>query len=140
MNTAYTGKSAMRMSPSKTLRAARTLITDVSLWTQRARARNSSYRRCPPNDPAATQWSLNGAIAIVSNPQGVTPPYLLRRLDLAVIEMGLVQRLFPQPGEEWAAGCFEIWESCDDFNDNRTHADVLELMDITAQGLQEAGW
>ena len=136
----YARHAALRMAPSKTLRAARMLITDVSLWTQRARARNASYRRCGPNDPEATQWSLNGAIAVVSNPQGVTPPYLLRRLDIAVIELGVSRRLFPEPGEVWASGCFELWESCDDFNDNRTHAEVLDLMDMVAQGLQEAGW
>ncbi len=129
----------MRLSPSRTVQAARMLITDVQLWTQHARARDAWGRRCKPNSLRATQWSMNGALAVVSNPHGIAPPYLLRRLDRLAIELGMVTCLFPEPYDEWKDGCFEIWESCDDFNDYRTHADVLNLMDTVALGLQEVG-
>lgn len=130
----------MRLKPSETLRAARLLITDVLLWTQHARARDGRGRRCAPNDPRATQWSINGAIGVVSNPYGVTPPYLLRRLDMALIKRNAVQRLFPVAGDEWAGECPETWESCDDFNDTRAHVEVLTLLDTVARELQGAGW
>jgi hypothetical protein len=132
--------ATMRLCPSETLRAARVLITDVRVWSQHARARNSRGRKCDPNDPDAVQWSMTGAIAVVSNRHGVTPPFLLKRLDRMVVELGLVRRLFPVAGDEWEAGCFPIWESCDDFNDFRTHADVLELLDAAAAELREEGY
>jgi hypothetical protein len=135
----FLGDATMRLRPSQTMRAARLLITDVYVWTQHARARDASGRNCKPNDPRACSWSMNGAIAVVSNPHGVTPPFLLRRLDFMVMELGKVNRLFPQQGEPHHATCAEVWESSDDFNDFRTHADVLNLMDAAYVWLYERG-
>lgn len=132
-------RAHMRMTPSRTVQAARMLITDIQLWTQHARARDPRGRKCSPSAYNASQWSLNGAIAVVSNPMGVTPPYFLRRFDRFVVEHRLVNIVFPEPGDEWADACFEIWESCDDFNDMRSHAEVLNLMDNVAYALQKAG-
>lgn len=115
--------SLMRMRPSDTLSAARLLISDGRLWTQGARARDSKGRKCPPNDPSATQWSMTGAIAVVSNPYGITPVWMLQQLDWLAMYLGLVECLYHTDS-------IILWHSCDDMNDERPHADVMQFLDV----------
>lgn len=104
------------------VRIARILLSDINLWTQSANARDEYGKRVKPNHPSAVCWSMSGAIAIASNPYGITPPSLLKLLDGIVREWGLVQLLAQTPD-------FELWENSDDFNDKRPHPFILALLD-----------
>lgn len=108
--------------PHEILRIARILLTDISLWTQGARARDALGKKVKPHDPRAVCWSLNGAIAIASNPHGITPPGLLMFLTNIVKEWRLIVLLYK-------ADEFELWEDVDDFNDQRPHRFILALLD-----------
>lgn len=112
----------MQRPANEILRIARILLSDPILWAQGARARDVNGVRVKPHHPRAACWSVNGAIAIASNPWGITPPPLLRLLDGIVREWGLVQPLICVDG-------FEIWEDSDDFNDQRPHRFILALLD-----------
>ena len=111
--------------PQEIFRIARMLLTDIELWSQGARARDEDGHPCLPHDARACQWSMNGALAIASNPYGITPPALLELLDGIVKEWKLVERLYLEGG-------VELWETCDDFNDHRPHRFVLALLDEAA--------
>lgn len=119
----YFETSSLMVRPAnEILRIARILLSDITLWTQNAHARDELGQRVKPNHPAAVCWSINGAIAIASNPYGITPPSIHRLLDSIVREWGMVQPLFQEGG-------VEIWEDSDDFNDQRPHRFILALLD-----------
>lgn len=124
-----TAPTLMRLRPSDTVRAARLLISDPYLWTQNARARDISGRRCAANHPDASSWSLNGALAVVSNPFGITPKWLLSALDQLVQELGFSTVLWEGPPA--------LHTTCDDFNDEHNHADVMNLLDTAYTWLRE---
>ena len=123
---AYQARSALMRRPAvEVLRIARRLLNDPQLWTQEARARDLRGRPVRPNSPKAACWSLGGALAVASNQYGITPPTILRMLDLIVREWGMVDKLWPDddtPGPE-------IWECAEDYNDIRPHHFVLALLD-----------
>jgi hypothetical protein len=130
VSTFYESRVLMKHTPRDTLRIARMLLDNPVLWTQNAMARDAKGQRVKPNSPRAVCWSLNGAIAIASNPQGITPPPILRLLDDIVREWGMVSPV-------WLEGP-EIWESCDDFNDQRPHRFILALLDEAITRLENA--
>lgn len=121
VSTFYETRALMKRPANEILRIVRMLLENPILWTQGARARDAKGKRVKPNDPRAVCWSLNGAIAIASNEQGITPPELLRLLDGIVKEWGMVAPV-------WLEGP-EVWEGCDDFNDQRPHRFILALLD-----------
>lgn len=104
---------------SEIFRITRVFLSSEVLWTQGARARDEDGRIVKPHSPRAVCWSINGALALASNPLGVTPPVLLRVLDYLARQHGLARRCSPQG----------MWEDVDDVNDNCTHATVLGLLD-----------
>ena len=118
------------------LRIARMLLSDVRLWAQGARARDIEGHRVQPHDPRAVCWSVSGAIAIASNPHGITPPKIIKLLDEIVKEWKLVAIIWPPPDVD-PAGCPEIWESSDDFNDARPHRFILALLDEAIERLEK---
>jgi hypothetical protein len=120
----YSNPSLMVRSPHDIFRIVRMLLSDVELWAQGARARDENGEPCKPHSPHACCWSLSGALAIASNPYGVTPPVLLKFLDGIVQEWKLAQCYFRDPDTG-----YEIWEDCDDYNDNRPHRFLLALLD-----------
>jgi len=124
--------SLMRMRPSDTIRAARMLISDGRLWTQGARARTTKGYKCAPNHYEATQWSMNGAIAVVSNPYGITPVAIMQQLDWLAMHLGLVECLYH-------TSSIILWHSSDDFNDERAHADIMQFMDIAYTWFKDNG-
>ena len=121
VSTFYANPALMKHSPRDTLRIARMLLENPVLWTQGARARDSQGKRVKPNAPTAVCWSVSGAIGIASNRWAIAPPELLRMLDSIVKEWGMVAPV-------WLDGP-EIWEGCDDFNDQRPHRFILALLD-----------
>jgi hypothetical protein len=125
--------SLMRLSPADTFKAARMLISSSYVWTQNARARDSHGNKCAPNDPDASQWSINGALAVVSNPQGITPTWLLQCLDQLVVECGQAELLYSEGG-------VLLWSNCDDLNDDRSHADVLNLLTTAESWMRGNGY
>ena len=125
--------SLMRLSPADTIKAARMLISSPYLWTQNARARDSRGNKCAPNDPDAAQWSLNGAIAVVSNPRGITPTWMLKCLDQLVYDVGQAKDLY------YSDHTF-LQYSCDDYNDDRNHTDVINLMTTAEAWMRENGY
>ena len=130
VSTFFNDRVLMKHTPRDTLRIVRMLLENPMLWAQGARARDVQGRRVTPNSPRAVCWSLNGALAIASNPQGITPPSLLRLLDGIVKEWGMVAPV-------WTEGP-EVWETCDDFNDQRPHRFILALLDEAITRLENA--
>jgi hypothetical protein len=131
--------------PNQILRIARILLSDILLWSQGARARDESGRAVPPNHPNACCWSLTGAIAVASNPQGLVPPYFLRILDVLAFEMGLLRRVMnPVSAREQELDellCPSIThESVDEMNDYCHHAHVLQLLDRAIAVLEMQPW
>jgi hypothetical protein len=116
----------MQRRAHEVLRIARCLITDVTLWSQWARARDLYGNPVRPHDPTAYCWSLNGALSVASNPYGITPPALLEFLDSILREYGLVELLYCEEG-------ITLWETCDYFNDMHPHPEVLALLDEAAR-------
>lgn len=132
----YQDRVLMVRPPRDIFRIARMLLSDIELWAQGARARDERGLPCKPHSPRAICWSLNGALAVSSNPYGITPPSLLEVLDGIVREWGLVQRLYLS---EYG---HEVWEDCDDFNDQRPYRFVLALLDeaVVQTGTRELRW
>ena len=132
VSTFYASPELMKRSPLETLRIVRKFLEDPEVWTQGARARDAIGQRVKPHHPSAVRWSLNGAIAIASNEWGITPPQLLQLLDDIVREWGAVEPFWlPKGGPE-------IWETCDDFNDQRPHHLVMALLDAAIKRLENA--
>ena len=130
VSTFFADQALMKHSPRDTLRVVRVLLEDPLLWAQNSRARDAQGRKVRPNDPSAVCWSLNGAIAIASNVRAITPPSLLRFLDSIVREWGMVAPVWE--------GDPKVWETCDDFNDQRPHRFILALLDEAIARLENA--
>jgi hypothetical protein len=127
--------------PVEVLKIARILLDDMWLWSQGARARDEEGLPVPPNHPRACCWSITGAIAVASNPYGITPPFFLRVLDARAWELGLLRRVMPplsRRDEELDAQLppTMTYDSVDDFNDYCYHGHVLELLDSTIAMLE----
>jgi hypothetical protein len=76
---------------------------------------------------------MNGAIAVVSNHYGITPVWLLQQLDNLAVQLRLVECMY-------YTDSFVLWQSCDDLNDERSHADIMRFMDAAASWLQDNGY
>ncbi len=130
-------KALMRHEPLTTLRIVRTLLTDVRLWTQSALARNDQGRRVGPTDSTACMWSVMGAVALASNINGIVPPAWIIYLDSqarALGLLGIIERGAPE------FGTYDIWETFEDFHDQRTHQDVMNFLDTAIEELRSMGY
>jgi len=130
LDTLWNSEALQQRRPSDAFYMARELLGDSSRWTQGARARDVEGLPVFPHSPRATRWSMNGALAVVSNPWGITPPRLLQTLDRIARECQLVSVLcrYEVGGIRW-----DLWESADDFNDQRPHNYILRLLELAAQ-------
>lgn len=120
--------------PNQILRIARLLLSDIRLWAQGARARDEEGKPVSPNHPRACCWSITGAIAVASNPQGLVPPYFLRILDALAFELGMLKPLMPpiNPQQEQLDALLAptiTHESVDEMNDYGQHDEILLLLD-----------
>lgn len=113
------GKSHLQI-----LQETRNLLQDKCRWTTGARARNSLGRAVKVEDPEATSWSIEGAVARVCNPYGITPISILRLLDRAV---GVVHQ-----GEKEMTACM--------YNDARNYEAVLEMLDVAIVMKEVGRW
>jgi len=100
------------------LRAAREKITDPNKWTREYSARNADGVGVDPLDPEAVRWCALGAMRVV-NPNGciVGSPY-----------EALTRALNPGSADGIA-----------DFNDHRTHEEVLALFDKAIAAEEKEG-
>jgi hypothetical protein len=73
------GKSALQI-----LRETRQLLSVKERWTKSARARDQFGNVVRPEDPRAVAWCLEGAVARVCNPFGITPASIMRLLDRTI--------------------------------------------------------
>ena len=87
------------------LRRARELLTDPAHWTQGGDARTSMGERTSALDPAATCWCLEGSLVACRATRRD-----FRQLDRAVRD---------RSRNSWITA----------FNDNRSHAEVLAVLD-----------
>jgi hypothetical protein len=69
------------------LHETRSLLLDPQHWTPDHRACDMHGRTCRAEDPRAVAWDLEGAVARISNPFGITPPIIIKALDEAVKEI-----------------------------------------------------
>jgi hypothetical protein len=96
------------------LKEARALISDPEQWVQQHMALNAQGCPCPADDPDAVCWCLFGAITKVCEAlPGDFDSKLYARVDVAELLYGILAR-----------GVSVMM-----FNDNSTHAEVLELCD-----------
>ena len=70
--------------PLQILCETRELLSVEQRWTQGARARDVWKNPVRPEDPTAVAWCIEGAVAVVCNPFGITPFSMLRLLDKVV--------------------------------------------------------
>lgn len=66
------------------LEDVRIVLCDPERWTQHVRARDAEGYEVRVEDPEAVCWCIEGAIAVVCNPYGITPPHVLKALDKVV--------------------------------------------------------
>lgn len=102
------GKSHLQI-----LQETRDLLSDERRWTKFARARDRAGRSVEVEDPEAAMWSIEGAVARVCNPFGITPISMLRLLDKVV-------SIVFHTREEVTANMY---------NDLMRHELILELLD-----------
>ena len=69
------------------LKDVRTVLYDPERWTQGVRALDAEGNQVRAEDPEAVCWCIEGAIGVVCNPYGVTPPHVLKALDKVVFAM-----------------------------------------------------
>lgn len=98
------------------LKSVRELLTDPTHWTQRAYARDKGGCIVGSEDPRAVCWCLFGALLKLGR---IRPP---QDMD------GAARRLAAE------AEC-----PVSSFNDSRTHADVLRLLDRTIRKAEAEG-
>lgn len=91
------------------LTKARELIADPDNWTQGEYARDARWRSVNPLHPEAVRWCAWGAMCRAKNTLAVD------------YDMGAFGRLAPRGGS--------ILSALMNFNDNSTHAEVLDLFD-----------
>ncbi len=74
-----------------------------------------------PADPSAVRWSVEGAIAKVSNPYGVLPPYFMVLLDNVICD-------------EFGMHCNVPY-----FEDHYGHAEILRVLELAIERTPNIG-
>lgn len=110
------------------LTKAQSLLSNEDLWCAGAHALDAERHKVRANDPKAIAWSLEGAVALVSNQYGIAPPAILKLLDLAICRMLSVE----DPGilNTHDAG----W-----FNDSVDHQDIIAVLELAKEMASEGG-
>lgn len=85
-------------TPQNVLLRALWVLRAPSRWVCFRRAVDANWDAVDVNDPRAVRWSVDGAVAAASNPQGVLAPYFQKLLDEVVLEMY---------GEDGGINCLE---------------------------------
>jgi len=80
----------MGQSPKDILQRAYDRISDPEWWAVGAQALNENGGMVPPHDTTAVRWSVQGAVALASNPYGILPPYFMQLLDEVAEEYGVI--------------------------------------------------
>ena len=73
-------------TPVDILRATRMFLSNSVLWTSNAVARDENDEIVRPNSPRAVAWSVEGAIAMMSNTSAIFPLFFARLLDRIIHE------------------------------------------------------
>lgn len=73
------GKNSLQI-----LREVRELLSVEDRWTKGARARDEVGRPVRAEHPNAVAWCVEGAVAKVCNPFGITPFSMMRLLDKTI--------------------------------------------------------
>ena len=110
-------------TPLQILRETRAIFGERHRWTKGARARDRNGQWVRPEDPSAASWCLEGAVASVCNPFGISPPSMLKLLDKVVSIIFLTE-------EEVTAGMY---------NELMTYEDIIYLLD-EAILIEELKW
>ncbi len=119
----YTSALTSGKSHLQILRETRALLSEESRWTKGARARDCNQNPVRPEDPAATSWCLEGAVAKVCNPFGIMPFSMMRLLDKTV-------RIIFHTEEEVGANMY---------NELMCHESIVNLLD-EAILIEEIKW
>lgn len=131
-----------------TLKEARTLLSEPTVWTQRAMARDVTSRPCPPTSVAAVQWDLCGAIerAVYGTQDHYMTPEWTLQTDLSEKKQAeLYERL--RDAQEMQTDIHRMLRfallpkitTLAKYNDaiERTHEDVIELLDATIKRIED---
>lgn len=68
-------------SPRTILLRALWVLRDPSRWVNYTRAADVDGRAVAVDDPDAVRWSIEGAVAMASNPHGILPQFFMKLLD-----------------------------------------------------------
>jgi hypothetical protein len=74
-------------TPQSILLRALWVLRDPNRWVSFHRAADVNYNWVPANDPRAVRWSIEGAVAMACNPEGVLPPFFMKLLDEVSLEL-----------------------------------------------------
>ena len=114
------------------LASARELLDNELRWTQGSPAKHGIHT-CAIRDPAATCFTLYGAIAKCAFQRGDDNDDLYRRMDYYVeliwranyrVEMAVRKN-------------GQTWDSIETWNDTHTHDDILDALDMAIDDLVE---
>ena len=103
------------------LQAVRDLLEDESAWTKRAYARNERGHAVDSNSDAAVRWCLTGAVAKAVAKAAAQRDRRYRRYGVWNTRLALAEGI--------GGDGLQAWNDHDD----RTHADVLELIDMALE-------
>jgi hypothetical protein len=73
--------------PQSILLRALWVLRDPNRWARQYFAEDEDRNWVPNNDPRAVRWSISGAVAAASNPEGIMPPYFMKLLDEATLSL-----------------------------------------------------
>jgi len=68
-------------TPRNILLRALWVLRDPNRWVNYSRAVDDEGHAVAVDDPAATRWSIEGAVAMASNPHGILPQFFMKFLD-----------------------------------------------------------
>lgn len=85
-------------TPLNILLRAFWVLRDRRRWVNFAYAVDEDWNEVHVTDPTAVRYSLEGAVAMASNPYGLLPPYFMKLLDEVIMELY---------GEDGGVGCLE---------------------------------
>jgi hypothetical protein len=116
--------------PLDIMRMARLFLSEEILWTSEALARDDAGNNVRPNNPRASSWSVEGALALMSNESATLPLYFARVLD------HVIHRHFPTlvSGnlDSGSASTFGEFESV------FSYELAMQVLDIAIQELERA--
>lgn len=114
--------------PLDILRMTRIFLSDRVLWCSQAVAMDNEDRNVRPNSPNATSWSVEGAVALISNRKGWYPRYFMRLFDYVIHTF--FSHLIQPYGDTGAGMTFGMFESV------FRYETVMTVLDTTIQLLE----